>query len=98
MIALYKEEDKSNAGVLNLGTGKAATYNDLARAVFKALDLPEKIEYIEMPKGLSKQYQYYTEAEMGSFDKIVKGVEFQDIYSGTADYIRNYLVRNSPYY
>ena len=40
------------SGVYNLGTGFARSWNDLAHAVFAALELPPKIEYIEMPTSL----------------------------------------------
>ncbi len=49
-------------GIYNLGTGRARTFLDLARAVFAALRLPERIEFIPMPQGLRDQYQYFTQA------------------------------------
>ena len=39
-------------GIFNLGTGKARTWNDLIGAVFAALELPPRIEYIEMPEAI----------------------------------------------
>ncbi|HQJ31043.1 MAG TPA: ADP-glyceromanno-heptose 6-epimerase, partial [Syntrophales bacterium] len=51
-------------GIFNVGTGKSRTWNDLMRAVFQALALPVRIDYIDMPPGLEEQYQYFTEAKM----------------------------------
>ncbi|MBU2055091.1 MAG: ADP-glyceromanno-heptose 6-epimerase, partial [Proteobacteria bacterium] len=51
-------------GIFNLGTGRARTWNDLIGAVFAALDLPPRIDYIEMPEAIRGQYQYFTEAKM----------------------------------
>lgn len=49
-------------GIYNLGTGQARSFKDLARATFQALGIPEKTEFIEMPKDLRARYQYFTEA------------------------------------
>ena len=40
-------------GLLNCGTGKARTWVDLATAVFDAMGLPPKIEFIEMPAAIA---------------------------------------------
>lgn len=52
-------------GIYNLGSGKARTFLDLARAVFAALGRPENVEFIDTPADLRKTYQYFTEAPMG---------------------------------
>ncbi|MCH9613022.1 MAG: ADP-L-glycero-D-manno-heptose-6-epimerase [Chlamydiia bacterium] len=61
----------------NLGSGKATTYVELARAVFAALDKKENIEFIEMPEKLRGQYQYFTEAKMDNLKRAFekKGLE-----------------------
>lgn len=50
-------------GLYNVGTGRARSFADLARAVFAALDLPPDIVYIPMPADLRDQYQYFTQAD-----------------------------------
>jgi len=50
-------------GLFNLGRGIAETWNDLARALFRAMDLPVNINYVDMPETLRPKYQYYTKAE-----------------------------------
>lgn len=52
------------SGLFNVGTGRARSFLDLARACFAALSLPEKIEFIDMPEALRAQYQYYTQANV----------------------------------
>ncbi|MCA6243699.1 MAG: ADP-glyceromanno-heptose 6-epimerase, partial [Phenylobacterium sp.] len=44
-------------GVFNLGSGKARTFEDLARAVFAAAGKPPQIDYIPMPATLRDRYQ-----------------------------------------
>jgi ADP-L-glycero-D-manno-heptose 6-epimerase len=52
------------SGIYNVGTGKARTFLDLARAVFNALDVPENIVYVPTPEAIRERYQYFTEAKM----------------------------------
>ena len=51
-------------GLFNCGTGQAHTWVELVTAVFKAMDTPPKIEFIEMPEHLRGRYQYFTEANV----------------------------------
>lgn len=51
-------------GIYNVGSGQARTFLDLARAVFKALGVPEAIEFIDTPVEIRERYQYFTEAPM----------------------------------
>ena len=79
-------------GLFNVGTGKAASFNDLARAVFAALNLPEAIDYIDMPPELSGKYQYFTQADMGALQTAGYPVSgMHALKTGIADYVRNYL-------
>ncbi len=56
-------------GIFNLGTGTTATWNQLSQAIFKALNLPATIEYINMPEALRGKYQYFTQADMTKLQK-----------------------------
>jgi ADP-L-glycero-D-manno-heptose 6-epimerase len=56
-------ESKSR-GIFNIGTGLASSWNELALAIFKALDREPKILYIDMPPDLRGKYQNFTEADM----------------------------------
>ena len=75
-----------------MGSGKARTWNDLGRAVFSAMNLADKIEYIEMPKNLQGQYQYFTEATMDKMRKAGYTKEFWSLEDGITDYVQNYLI------
>ena len=85
-------QNKPKSGIYNLGSGRARTFNDLAKAIFKALNLPENIEYIEMPEYIKDKYQYFTEAKMeklktqGQFNE-----EFTPLEEGVKDYVNNFL-------
>jgi ADP-L-glycero-D-manno-heptose 6-epimerase len=51
-------------GIYNVGTGKARTFLDLAKAVFASLGVDERIDYVDTPEGIRERYQYFTEAKM----------------------------------
>ena len=50
---------------MNLGSGQARSFNDLARLVIAALGAGS-VEYIPFDAGLSGRYQSFTEAELAS--------------------------------
>ncbi len=79
-------------GVFNIGTGIARTWNDLARAMFKSLEMPENISYIEMPDNLRNQYQYHTQADMSRLRDAGYTNEFTTLENSIDDYIKNYLL------
>ena len=58
------ESRPSVSGLYNLGTGTARTFRDLIEAVFSAMGIAPRIEYVPMPDDLQGRYQYFTEARM----------------------------------
>lgn len=98
-ICLWTEElmkKKPKSGIYNMGTGKARTWVDLGRATFKALGLPEKIEFIEMPENLKNQYQYFTEASMDKWLAQDLTTPKYSLEQGVQDYVQGFLVKQSP--
>lgn len=85
-------------GLFNLGTGKAATWNELANALFKAMEVTPNIEYIDMPTSIRSQYQYRTEASMEKLKKAGCQIQFRDIESGVDDYVKQHLSCTDIYY
>lgn len=84
-------------GLFNVGTGEARSWNDLAKAVFSALNLPVKIEYIDMPENLKKQYQYYTKANMDKLHKAGINFKFYSLEDAIKDYVQNYMETEDKY-
>ncbi len=79
-------------GLYNLGTGTARSFNDLVRAVFKALDLPPAIDYIDIPTDIRDTYQYYTNAEMQKLRAAGYAPGFYSLEDGIREYVLNYLL------
>lgn len=86
------------SGLFNVGTGEARPFIALGRAIFQALELPEKINFIEMPESLRPKYQYFTEAKMDSLKEAGYSKPFYSLEEGTIDYVRNYLNQNFTVY
>lgn len=84
-------------GIFNLGTGLARTWNDLVLAIYKALGLPAKIEYIEMPDYLKGQYQYFSQAAMGKLRSAGYVTGFSTLEDAVKDYVNNYLDNGMAY-
>lgn len=84
-------------GIFNLGTGRAQSWNELAKAIFKACEKSEKIEYIEMPDNIKGQYQYFTEADLSKLRKTGCATLLHPVETGVADYIKHYLLQKNPY-
>ena len=76
---------------MNLGTGKARMWNDVAYSVFKALGKEPDIRYVSMPDSLKGQYQYYTQAEMKKLQSSTSAHDFPELEDSIADYVINHL-------
>jgi ADP-L-glycero-D-manno-heptose 6-epimerase len=90
-------ENKEVNGLFNIGTGRARSWNDLARCVFRAMDRPENIEYVDMPKELAAGYQYFTEASMKRLAEAGYARPMTPLEDGVSDYVRSYLLGPDPY-
>ncbi|MCG8310576.1 MAG: ADP-glyceromanno-heptose 6-epimerase [Cytophagales bacterium] len=88
---------RKNSGIYNLGSGKARSFLDLTRAVFKALRLPEKITFIDTPKDIRDKYQYFTEANINKLKSIGFDRRFHPLEEGVEDYVNEYLVPGRYY-
>lgn len=90
-VLYWLVQNKSANGIFNLGTGISRSWNDLARAVYLALDKPSVIRYIEIPEGLKGKYQYFTEAKMDTLRSAGYSKPFLALEDGVRDYVLNYL-------
>lgn len=91
MTCAFLENDA--AGIYNIGRGVAASWNELASAVFTALELPVNIEYIPMPPDLIGKYQNYSCADMRKTKAALKGsATCMPLKDAVIDYVRNYLI------
>ncbi len=79
------------SGLYNVGTGKARTFLDLAKATFAAMDKESVIEFIDTPEDIRDKYQYFTEANMNKLRAAGYNKPFTSLEKGVDDYVRGYL-------
>ena len=79
--------DDSLSGIYNVGTGQAASFNQLAEGLFAAVDKPVKVEYIDMPAGLGQHYQYFTQADIRKLRDSGFSKPFTTFKSGIGKYV-----------
>jgi len=96
-VCVFLMEKRSGSGLYNLGTGKARTFYDLAKATFNALELEEKISFIDTPADIRDKYQYFTEANMSKLRAAGYANSFTSLEDGVKDYVQEYL-KNHAYY
>lgn len=85
-------------GLYNLGTGKARSFEDLAKATFAALNKPTAITYFDMPEELRSKYQYLTEAKMERLRAAGYTEPFTSLEDGVKDYVQTYLMQDDKYF
>ncbi|KAF0233934.1 MAG: ADP-L-glycero-D-manno-heptose [Desulfovibrionaceae bacterium] len=90
-------ENPHVGGVFNVGSGRARSFKDLVRAVFSAMELPESIEYVDMPEAIRETYQYYTQAPIARLRAAGYDGEFVSLEDGVRDYVQGYLAAGDRY-
>jgi ADP-L-glycero-D-manno-heptose 6-epimerase len=85
-------------GLLNLGSGKARTWNDLVTSVFTAMNKPVNIQYVDMPPKLINQYQYFTEAPIERLIAAGYNQKLHQLEEGIHDYVTNHLLKRDIHY
>lgn len=86
------------SGLFNVGTGKARSFNDLARALFASVNKDPKITYSDMPEAVKTKYQYYTQANMNALRAAGYKEPFTSLEDGIRDYVQTYLTQEEAYY
>ena len=83
---LWFLEHGGTRGIFNLGTGRARSFNDVARAVI-AWHGRGQIEYVPFPASLAGSYQSYTQADLTT----LRAAGYKDEFIGLEDGVRSYL-------
>jgi ADP-L-glycero-D-manno-heptose 6-epimerase len=106
-VNLFFLDHPGLSGIFNVGTGRAQTFNDVARATInairrargeKALSLEElraagAIEYVPFPAALVGKYQSYTQADMSALRGAGYKATFLDVDEGVGRYVAARLAR-----
>jgi ADP-L-glycero-D-manno-heptose 6-epimerase len=85
-VNLWFLDNPGVSGIFNTGTGRAQSFNDVAKAVIK-WHSKGKIRYIPFPDHLKGAYQSYTQADLTELRASGCDVEFRPVESGVKDYL-----------
>jgi ADP-L-glycero-D-manno-heptose 6-epimerase len=83
-------------GLFNVGSGTAHTWVQLVRPIFRALELPERIEFVDMPPALRGKYQYHTCASVARLHATGYDQRITPVADAVTDYVANYLLPARP--
>jgi len=85
--------DNDATGIFNIGRGEPGTWNQIANAIFEAIGIEGRIEYIPMPEDLKGKYQNYTCADMKKTRSALKKItETMPLENAVKEYIKDYLL------
>lgn len=91
---LLEPEYKQVSGLYNIGRGAPTTWNALAGALFSSLGKAPCIQYVDMPKEMSGQYQNYTCANMDKFHRIFPPAQM-NVETAVCEYVQEYLIKEA---
>lgn len=96
-VMLWLLETPAACGLFNVGTGRARSYRDLARAVCLAAGAEDRVEFIDMPGKLRGQYQSFTQAPMARLRAAGYAGQFTPLEEGVRRYVQEFLRKPDPY-
>jgi ADP-L-glycero-D-manno-heptose 6-epimerase len=91
-MTLFFLEHQDIGGIFNVGSGKARNWNDLAKAIFAAMNKQLNIEYIDMPSEIKNQYQYHTCSDTEKIRNAGYSKSIMSLEEGIDDYVTQYLI------
>jgi ADP-L-glycero-D-manno-heptose 6-epimerase len=97
-VMLWLLDNPRVSGLFNVGTGRARSWLDLARALFDAMNRPGEVEFVELPSRLAHHYQYCTEARMSRLRAAGYDREFTSLEDGVRRYVHHYLATDDPFH
>lgn len=96
-VALWLADTPNVSGIFNVGTGAARTFEDLAKAVFSAMDKAPVIEFVDTPEAIRDRYQYFTEADMSRLRSAGYDHAPTSLEEGVGRYVCDSLLAADPY-
>jgi ADP-L-glycero-D-manno-heptose 6-epimerase len=91
-VKLWLLDNPQVSGIFNVGTGRAQSFNDVARAVVQYHG-QGTIEYVPFPDHLKGRYQSYTQADITRLRQVGYPNEFMTVEQGVPKYL-DWLSKN----
>jgi len=96
-VMVWLKDHPEVNGLFNLGSGKARSFADLAKSVFRAMNREPQIKFVDTPEAIRAKYQYFTEATMDRLRKAGYTKPMTELEDGVARYVRDFLATDDPY-
>jgi ADP-L-glycero-D-manno-heptose 6-epimerase len=96
-VMLWLLDTPAAGGLLNVGTGAARGYREMAAAVCAAANAAPEVEFIDMPARLRGQYQSFTEAPLDQLRQAGYNRPFTSLEEGVSRYVHEFLARPDPH-
>lgn len=96
-VILWMLKNSHVNGIYNVGTGKARSFYDLAKATWKAVGKEPIIGFKDMPEELKNKYQYYTQADLTNLRKVGFTQEMTSLEDGIRQYVQEFLMKDDQY-
>ena len=80
-----------------MGYGETRSWLDMAHALFKSLNKPAQINWLDMPDDIKNQYQYFTLAKMDKWKLQSLSDPQWPLEKAIEDYVENYLTQKDPW-
>ena len=94
-VILFLMKQENLGDIFNLGCGQARSFNELASAIFQAMEKERVIEYFDTPVDIRDSYQYFTQADMGKLREAGYDKAFTRLEEGVFDYVRGFLTEKN---
>lgn len=85
-VNLWFWQQQGKSGIYNIGTGRAESFNTMARAILAYYGYGE-IAYIPFPEKLLGHYQSFTQADLSALREVGCDITFRDVTTGVKDYL-----------
>jgi len=96
-MTLFIYDNPAANGIINIGTGRARSFRDLASIVFHSMGIEPEIQYIDMPETIRRQYQYFTQANINKCRSLGYSERIYSLEEAIDDYVKKYLLGEDLY-
>jgi len=94
---LLKSGPDFPSGIFNVGTGIGRSFNDVAKAVFKSMNLPAQIEYRDIPDEVLKSYPENVVADINKLREAGYQRIMWSLDDAIDDMVKNYLIKGEVF-
>ena len=91
-MTLHLSSTETAGGLYNIGSNVASTWIELVTPIFKALDKPVRIEFVETPPSIRSRYQYFTRADISKLRSTGYPQPPTSLETAVTETVRDYLI------